>query len=196
MDPRVLRTKRSLQGALFDLARERPLDDITISDVVERADVNRSTFYQHYSDKETLLADALDAYAEGAGATLIGLDFPLDSPPPELVAYLRHLDENASLYRRVFADGGAGVAVARLRARIEAIVRAGLETSGAEGFDGMPPDVVAAGIAGSVLGAIGAWLAREPRPAVATAADWIWRLLCGPGDELMRRPAADAATAR
>ncbi len=196
MDPRVGRTKRSLQGALFDLARERPLDDITISDVVARADVNRSTFYQHYSDKETLLADALDAYAEGAGATLIGLDLPLDSPPPELVAYLRHLDENASLYRRVFADGGAGVAVARLRARIEAIVRAGLETSGAEGFDGMPPDVVAAGIAGSVLGAIGAWLAREPRPDVETAADWIWRLLVGPGDELMRRPGADAATAR
>ncbi|MEZ5190283.1 MAG: helix-turn-helix domain-containing protein [Schumannella sp.] len=67
MDPRIARTRRSLQEALLELARERELDDISVGDVAERAGVNRSSFYQHYADKETLLADALDSAAEGRG---------------------------------------------------------------------------------------------------------------------------------
>ena len=63
MDPRIARTRQSLQAALFELARERGLDEITVADIAERAGVNRSSFYQHYSDKDTLLADAIDAVA-------------------------------------------------------------------------------------------------------------------------------------
>ena len=45
-------------------------------------------------------------------------------------------------------------------------------------------DVVSAGIAGSALGVIEAWLARDPRPRVETAADWVWRVLVGVGDAM------------
>ena len=47
MDPRIARTRGSLQEALLELARERELDDISVGDVAERAGVNRSSFYQH-----------------------------------------------------------------------------------------------------------------------------------------------------
>ena len=60
MDARVVRTRRSLQESLFALARERPLEELTVADIVQRAGVNRSSFYQHYADKDTLLADAID----------------------------------------------------------------------------------------------------------------------------------------
>ncbi len=72
MDVRVARTRKRLQEALFALARERGLDDVSVSDIAEHAGVNRSTFYQHYSDKETVLADALDALLAQAGAQLDG----------------------------------------------------------------------------------------------------------------------------
>ena len=42
-------------------------------------------------------------------------------------------------------------------------------------------EIVGAGIAGSALAVIEAWLAREPRPSVETAAEWVWRVLIGPG---------------
>ena len=180
MDPRIARTRSSLQDALLELARESELDTISIADIVERAGVNRSTFYQHYADKETLLADALDAAAEEAGADLPTLSDTPPDPPQILLTYLRHLDENATLYRQVLGEHGSVVAIARLRARLEAIVRDGIARFEGVGFFGdLPQDVVAAGVAGSVLGVLGVWLERDPRPSPEAAAVWIWRVLLG-----------------
>ncbi|MET1020260.1 MAG: TetR/AcrR family transcriptional regulator, partial [Microterricola sp.] len=91
MDTRVERTRSSLQQALLELARENSLDDITIGDIAIRAGVNRSSFYQHYSDKETLLADALDAAELEAGARVPTFNGALPvHAPADFVAYLAH----------------------------------------------------------------------------------------------------------
>ncbi|MBT2499276.1 TetR/AcrR family transcriptional regulator [Agromyces sp. ISL-38] len=183
MDVRIERTRRALQEALFALARERPLEELTIADIVTRAGVNRSSFYQHYSDKETLLADALDAAVEQAGAALAELPElaePPAGPPPSMFDYLTHLDDNAEVYRRVLGPQGSVVVMARLRDRLESIVRDGIARSGVRAFEGLPLDVVGAGIAGSALGVIEVWLARDPRPPVATASEWLWRMILGP----------------
>jgi len=180
MDPRIARTRASLQRALLDLAAEHELGDIAVADIVERAGVNRSSFYQHYPDKETLLAEALDAAVEQAGAELPDLTGPLAGPPEALLSYLRHLDDNAAVYRRVLGEHGSPVVTERLRARIEEAVSDTIGRSQAGMFTGLPIDVVAAGIAGSVLGVLAAWMAREPRPSPETAGDWVWRILLGP----------------
>lgn len=185
VDPRVARTRRSLQEALLGLARERPLDEIPVGDIAERAGVNRSSFYQHYADKETLLADALDAVAEEFGSRLEvrAITVPRrDDPPAALGAYLSHIDANATLYARVLGDQGSGVVIARVRRRIEAIARESILGAGGRGFGDLPVDVVAAGVTGLALGVIGAWLARDPRPPVETATDWVWRVVLGPTD--------------
>ena len=66
MDPRIARSRAVLHEAMIALAGERSIDDITIADITARAGVNRSTFYQHFSDKGALLADALEAAADVA----------------------------------------------------------------------------------------------------------------------------------
>jgi AcrR family transcriptional regulator len=181
VDPRIARTRRSLQQALFELARERPLDDITVGDIAERAEVNRSSFYQHYADKDVLLADALDAMADEAEAGLPELISPFGAPPAALVTYLAHIADHAALYRRVLGEHGSAVATARLRLRVQRLVRDEVARSGTEAFGELPLDIVAAGITGSVLGVIGAWLERDPLPGPETAADWVWRVILGPG---------------
>jgi len=181
MDPRIARTRRSLQEALFELARERSLDDITVGDIAERADVNRSSFYQHYADKETLLADALDAMADEAEAALPETISPLGDAPAALTTYLEHIADHAELYRRVLGEHGSAVVTARLRQRVERLVRDEIARADTDGFGDLPLDIVAAGITGSVLGVIGAWLERPRRPEPAVAADWVWRVILGPG---------------
>jgi AcrR family transcriptional regulator len=180
MDPRIARTRQSLQAALFELARERGLDEITVADIAERAGVNRSSFYQHYSDKDTLLADAIDAVAETAGTDLSGITDITPDPPAVLVEYLRHVDENAAVYGRIFGDHGSPAAVARLGSRIRSIVIDAVTTSHADAFGDIPSDVLAAGLSGSTLGVIEAWLSRDPRPPVETAVGWLWQVLLGP----------------
>lgn len=180
MDPRIARTRRSLQEALFELARERDLDEIAVADIAERAGVNRSSFYQHYADKDTLLADALDAVVEEAGAELPELIEITAEPPGILIEYLRHVEQNAAVYARVFGDHGSPIAVARLGSRIRAIVIDAVATTHADAFGDVPPDVLAAGLSGSVLAVLESWLTRDPRPPVETAAAWMWTVLLGP----------------
>ncbi len=55
IDRRVLKTKHSLSKALIELIQEKHYDSITVQDVIDRANVGRSTFYTHFRDKEDLL---------------------------------------------------------------------------------------------------------------------------------------------
>jgi len=54
-DRRVRRTTQALTHAFVDLVREKRYDAITVQDLLERADVGRSTFYAHYRGKDDLL---------------------------------------------------------------------------------------------------------------------------------------------
>src|SRR5690242_10979296 len=54
-DRRVNRTRRALKDALTDLILEKGYERVTVGDVLERADVGRSTFYAHFVDKDDLL---------------------------------------------------------------------------------------------------------------------------------------------
>ena len=58
-DRRIRRTRSALTDAFLALVVERPYDDIAIGDIVEHAGVGRSTFYQHFANKEDLLRQSL-----------------------------------------------------------------------------------------------------------------------------------------
>lgn len=46
----AIRSRKLIKEALADLLLEKPLDKITVTDVVNRAQINRGTFYAHYAD--------------------------------------------------------------------------------------------------------------------------------------------------
>jgi hypothetical protein len=54
-DRRMVRTKKCLADALKQLILEKDYDSITVQDIIDRANVGRSTFYTHYESKEQLL---------------------------------------------------------------------------------------------------------------------------------------------
>ena len=54
-DRRVGKTRRALKEALTDLILEQGYESVTVQDVIDRADVGRSTFYAHFLDKDDLL---------------------------------------------------------------------------------------------------------------------------------------------
>ncbi len=58
-DRRSQRTQRFIHEALMALMQEKRYDDITVQDIIDRADVGRSTFYAHYQDKEDLMTSGL-----------------------------------------------------------------------------------------------------------------------------------------
>src|SRR5262245_39434971 len=55
-DRRARRTRRNLQDGLISLIVEKGFERTTVQEILDRADVGRSTFYSHFRDKEALLA--------------------------------------------------------------------------------------------------------------------------------------------
>lgn len=54
-DRRTQKTKKALANALKSLVLEKAYDEITVQEIIDRANVGRSTFYMHYESKEQLL---------------------------------------------------------------------------------------------------------------------------------------------
>ena len=50
MDRRVRKTRAQLRQGLAELLKEKSLKEITVKELVEKVDINRSTFYLHYAD--------------------------------------------------------------------------------------------------------------------------------------------------
>lgn len=63
-DPRTRRTCQRLGEALLALIVEKPVEDITVQEVLDRARVGRSTFYVHYRDKNDLLLSQLEGFLD------------------------------------------------------------------------------------------------------------------------------------
>ena len=58
-DQRVRRTHERLGSAQMQLIQEKPLDEVTVQEVLDRASVGRSTFYVHFRGTDDLLLSQL-----------------------------------------------------------------------------------------------------------------------------------------
>jgi AcrR family transcriptional regulator len=64
VDRRVQKTRKLLQDALIELVTEKGYESVTIQEILDKANVGRSTFYAHFQDKEQLLHSILDRLDE------------------------------------------------------------------------------------------------------------------------------------
>lgn len=56
-DKRIIYTKMVIKESFLSLIQEKQLDKITIKEICKKADINRTTFYYHYSDLPSLLTE-------------------------------------------------------------------------------------------------------------------------------------------
>lgn len=110
-DKRVRRTKKLLRQALAELMQEKEFKNITVSDVVRRADINRGTFYVYYRDVydlrekvENEMVDTLRGTIEGALPEAVA-QASMRTVIERAVSYL---EENHSLAYVLLRDTGVG----------------------------------------------------------------------------------------
>ena len=63
-DRRTQKTRKALSAALISLMREKSYESIAVQEILDRADIGRSTFYTHYRDKNELLVAGLQGLRE------------------------------------------------------------------------------------------------------------------------------------
>lgn len=69
-DRRARRTRRLLRESLLELLEEKRFGEISIRDVTDRADMNRTTFYLHYTDTAQLLGSVEEELLREAQALI------------------------------------------------------------------------------------------------------------------------------
>ncbi|WNF23749.1 TetR-like C-terminal domain-containing protein [Mesobacillus jeotgali] len=75
MDRRKKYTRMVLKESLMNLLKNKPISNITIKEICELADINRSTFYSHYSSQYDLLNAIEEEFIEDMVATLSQYNF-------------------------------------------------------------------------------------------------------------------------
>jgi AcrR family transcriptional regulator len=104
-DRRSMRTQRLLGEALIALLLEKRYDDITVQDILDRANIGRSTFYEHYWDKEDLLTSEIERVID-----LLDQHIATPSQHPAVflpsLALFQHVREQQRLYRALLRGQG------------------------------------------------------------------------------------------
>ena len=103
-DRRIRRTHERLGMALVTLIQEKPIDDVTVQDVLDRAAVGRSTFYLHFRDKDDLLLSQLEMFLETMSTALSQRNEKSDRVVP-VAEMFAHIGRQNKLYRAL-ADSG------------------------------------------------------------------------------------------
>ncbi|MEO6456859.1 MAG: TetR/AcrR family transcriptional regulator [Chloroflexia bacterium] len=164
IDRRIQRTRELLQKALIELISERKYDAITIQDIVDRANVGRTTFYLHYSSKDDLLMSCHEAIVSEFH---FGPLYPhplsreeLLSPeaPPEMTSAYRHLKEAWVHLYPIFQGKDGPLILRRIRDSSVQEIEANLRVAFVEADSAIPFDVLANYLAGARIALMQWWL--------------------------------------
>lgn len=184
-DRRVLRTHRALHEALMELVLEKRYDKITVQDIIDRADVGRSTFYAHFLDKDDLLvqgvamfSDHLEAHLETSGHHEAEPGHVLHS-----LTFFRHAYMHRDLYKAMQEGGGADVIMDAARRHLSADIENHLAALFPNGTDlKIPAPVITNFLAGAMLSVLLWWL-NEDRPCTPEEIDVMFQRLAMSGVE-------------
>jgi AcrR family transcriptional regulator len=112
-DRRAVRTKRMIREALSALIEEKGFTNISITDLTTRADINRGTFYLHYTDKYDLLEKVenevlleLEALAGTLSSSITTSINPLNQPIPFAVKLFEFFQQNAKFMKAILGPNG------------------------------------------------------------------------------------------
>ncbi|MEU2033572.1 TetR/AcrR family transcriptional regulator [Nocardia amamiensis] len=120
-DRRVRRTRNLLHRALIELMLERGYDRITVRDILDRADVGRSTFYAHYRDKDDLLLRSSTDYLHAAVAAA-ETDTDAEEPLAPVRTLFRLAADNPEVYRALLGRKSGTVLLRTTRVMVGQIL--------------------------------------------------------------------------
>lgn len=186
-DRRSRRTRRLIAEALIALMVEGRYDRITVQEIIDRADVGRSTFYAHYRDKEDVLASEFERVLAVLDRHLDPDDAGADHLLPSLSLF-RHVQEQHHLYHALVRGHGVDLLYETGHRYLSESVARQLAALAADGrVPSVPPPVLADYVAGAFLGLLRWWLEHQ-RPYSPEQMHAIFQRLVLPGVQAVVRP--------
>jgi AcrR family transcriptional regulator len=156
-DPRTVRTREALRNALLRLLERKPLEQITIREIVAHAKISYVTFFRHHPTKEALLHDIAAEQVRGLTELMLPALDARDTRAAS-IALCTYVDYRRKLWSTLLTGGAATV----LR---EEFLRQAAEVaaSRADPDSWFPPELAVMLNVSSTIEVLSWWL-RQKRP--------------------------------
>ena len=113
----AIRSRKMIRQAFYDLLKEKNFEKITVTDIVKKADVNRSTFYAHYPDVMGVVEEIQEEILDYTQSFMKNIDFKdfYKNPKPYLEDIVKMVAENNELYRLLMTSAMAAKQLDQLK---------------------------------------------------------------------------------
>jgi len=159
-DQRILRTKKSLSNSLIQLMKYNKYNEITVNDIVEYAQYNRSTFYFHYKNKDDLFHETVSDQVNGMVKSIRNIccvhPGHLCKEKTPLINFFAYIYENSELLEIINANNQVPGFYNRIYTGL-----VNLFTEELEGRFEYDINIYANYLSSAMLGVISLWLSEE-----------------------------------
>lgn len=181
MDRRIQRTQDLLHRALISLMIDKGYEVITVQDIIDRANVGRSTFYAHYTGKQDLLMSGLKNLSKNLLAhqrAAIGKKGSFrDRGFAFSLAFFEHVESHRQVYHAIVGRQSGSVVFSEFRAMLAELVRNDLKTlSPADRVPNLPSTAIVQFVVGAVMSVLTWWMGERSKVSPAEANEIFHRL--------------------
>ena len=162
-DRRVQKTQRAVMQAFEKLLMKKSYDDITIQDIIDEANIGRSTFYAHFETKDKLLEAICSGlfdhiFAEHLNAEP-GHDFSgsEENVDAKIVHTLYHLQEDRKRLSRIFSCESADLFWEYFQSRFSGFVRREIVPALSVDINDVPQGYVVDFVCNAFIGTVKWW---------------------------------------
>ena len=181
---RGLQTESQLRDILVSLIREKGYDRVSIRDITDRAGIDRTTFYLHFSDKDDLFSrcrrSVIDELMEQRGGR--------GGPWPGILVTFEHMAEHSELWLALFMSEGVASPTDGLQDHIARGMTPILEAELAEGGIHRPEllEPLAHYLTGALRG-LARWWLEAGRPMGTEAISALFLKLAATGIQSLKQ---------
>jgi AcrR family transcriptional regulator len=177
-DPRVKRTRQILAQAFRQLLGEKGFDAMTVQDITARAEVNRATFYAHFADKFALLEQIIHDSFQQVVESKLPVDpvFSLDHLQLLIVTVCEHLADFRNLQCRASSKQFEPLVEKEVQCQVYQLVLRWVKAL-PMGKPQSTPEVTAAAISWTILGAGMHWSQNEQQTSLKEIVDQVLLLI-------------------
>jgi AcrR family transcriptional regulator len=151
MDRRSEKTKEAIEQSFYQLLSEKKYREITIQDILDRANVGRSTFYSHFHTKDELVTTICLKLFERAHA-----NGTLESSTA-IAGLLHHIRENRKIIRGIFFSSSGELFENVFKKYFNTKIESAFLSSYTEKETGIPKDFLLNHISGSFIELVKWW---------------------------------------
>lgn len=170
-DRRIRYTRYALQNALIVCMQQKPFNRITVREICETADINRSTFYMHYKDIYELLDEIEEQVYQEIDAI-----FSKESPSIHNMEQLLDYVQTHKTLLECLLQQGSGLAMSRFSTILHARYGKYLQRYAGNGFS-EENEYLYEFLYTGILGVLQKWLQNECKDDRNQVADVMWRMI-------------------